>query len=192
MLLNNANRLQQLNRASLNLSLIKQQQNQTTSPLSNNVGVSSGGNIVVDGSLSPSILINVNDASSILTSINSMTVLPASSSNSTADGVVEVVAAPLSLIVGDEEKQHQQQTIFDSESSKTTTTTTTTTQQQQTQTTNNSSGSKKCFQLGDYILFEPANMNDTFSSAFNTKKKQFYFWKVNMKNKTKVFQTTRE
>lgn len=42
----------------------------------------------------------------------------------------------------------------------------------------NNSNSKKCKYLGDYVFFEPACATDSFGTAFNTKNRQPYFWKV--------------
>ena len=53
--------------------------------------------------------------------------------------------------------------------------------QQQQNPTNANEENTNSLRIGDYILFETSSQstsNDTFNSAFNVKKNQFFYWKV--------------
>ena len=51
--------------------------------------------------------------------------------------------------------------------------------------TNQLHNTNETIKIGDYVLFESndnkeANSNDSFNSAFNLKKKKFFYWKVSI------------
>lgn len=178
-MLNNNNRFQ-LNRAALNVQplVIKQQATVATaaSAAGHSVGLSSSPPTTSDdhgangGNLSPSILINLNDINSLLTSINSATVTVTPSPTATPTvALVEAVAAAAVTNTGSQEENAAAATSRDND--------------------------KKFTQLGDYIFFAQQNQpqpvtaasagsgsgggggNDLYGSAFNTKTKEVFFWK---------------
>lgn len=151
------NRQLAASRLTLNVAIASkyQQQQQQTSTSTSSSSLSAA---VATGNLSPAILVNAeNGGAPSIVSINNATAVrhPLLSGSQTTNVGVSVTTSHLNESRSNESVDLPPPPLL-----------------------LNNSSPKKCKYLGDYVFFEPACPTDSFGTAFNTKNRQPYFWKV--------------